>query len=345
MDSLPAESQGNPVRPLATGNKGTSWLVIFPECFFPLCVPFPCPPAHDESLSECSAHVSLGQSQLAPRGSCLSVFVPGVVDLERNGPHHSVHWQHLGDGVQWTKLPQSRTPATRRCLKWSAIQHPFDKVPRRVPSACVIHVQSAKNLSWCLAGNLFKVTALYSSWKGFCFRCFVCYMKAVEYGRPLGQGLSFLFAGTMGELKLREWRIRLKVKVSVEIFTTAVKNSLILFQVLLCLVTQSCPILCDPMDCNPPCSCIHGDYPDKNTAVGSHALLQEIFPTQGSNPGLPHCRQILYHLSHQGSPWMLEWVAYPFSRGSSWHRNWTRVSCMAGGFFTSWATRETHSSS
>ena len=83
--------KGNPVRPLATGNKGTSSLVIFPECFFPLCVPFPCPLAHDESLSEHSAHVSLGQSQLAPRGSCLSIFVPGVVDLERNGPHHSVH--------------------------------------------------------------------------------------------------------------------------------------------------------------------------------------------------------------------------------------------------------------
>ena len=43
----------------------------------------------------------------------------------------------------------------------------------------------------------------------------------------------------------------------------------------------------------------------------------EIFPTQGSNPGLLHCRQILYHLSHQGSPRILEWVAYPFSRGTS----------------------------
>jgi len=59
-------------------------------------------------------------------------------------------------------------------------------------------------------------------------------------------------------------------------------------------------------------------------------------PTQGSNPGLPHCRQILYQLSHKGSPRILEWVAYPFSRGSSWPRNRTKVSCMAGGFFTSW---------
>ena len=55
---------------------------------------------------------------------------------------------------------------------------------------------------------------------------------------------------------------------------------------------------------------------------------------------LPHCRQILYQLSHKGSPRILEWVCYPFSRGSSWPRNQTRVSCIAGWFFTSWATRE-----
>ena len=65
-----------------------------------------------------------------------------------------------------------------------------------------------------------------------------------------------------------------------------------------------------------------------------------IFSTQGSNPGLPHCRHILYCLSHQGSPWILEWVAMPFSRGSSQLRNQTRVSCIVGGFFTNWATRE-----
>ena len=59
-------------------------------------------------------------------------------------------------------------------------------------------------------------------------------------------------------------------------------------------------------------------------------------PTQGSNPDLSHCRWILYHLSHQGSPRILEWVAYPFSRGSSQPRNQTRVSCIAGRFFITW---------
>ena len=57
-----------------------------------------------------------------------------------------------------------------------------------------------------------------------------------------------------------------------------------------------------PMDCSPSGSFVHGDSPGKNTGVGCHAFLQGIFLAQGSNPGLPHCRQILYQLSHQGSP-------------------------------------------
>ena len=80
--------------------------------------------------------------------------------------------------------------------------------------------------------------------------------------------------------------------------------------------------------------------PGQNTKVGSFSLLQGIFPTQGSNPGFLHCRQILYQLSHKGSPWILEWVAQPFSSRSSWPRNWTGVSCIAGKFFTNWAIRE-----
>ena len=58
--------------------------------------------------------------------------------------------------------------------------------------------------------------------------------------------------------------------------------------VVLCLATQSCPTLCNPMDCSLPGSSVHEDSPGKNTAVGCHALLQGIFPTQGSNPGLLH---------------------------------------------------------
>ena len=75
---------------------------------------------------------------------------------------------------------------------------------------------------------------------------------------------------------------------------------------------QLCPTLCDPMDYT-----VHGTLQARTLELGSLSFLQGIFPTQGLNSGLPHCRQILYQLSHKGSPKILEWVAYPFSRGSS----------------------------
>ena len=140
-------------------------------------------------------------------------------------------------------------------------------------------------------------------------------------------------------------------------------------------VTQSCPTLCNPMDCSmpgfpvpelaqthvhqvgdaiqpshpllspsPPAFYIYiniykmkvtqscqtlwsrGLYSPwnsrgQNTGVCSLSLLQGVFPTQGLNPGLMHCRQILYQLSNQGNQWIPEWVAYPFCCGSSQPRN------------------------
>ena len=79
----------------------------------------------------------------------------------------------------------------------------------------------------------------------------------------------------------------------------------------LCLVAQACWALCDPVDCSPPGFSVHGNSPGKNSGVGCHALLHGIFPTQGSNTGLLHCRQILHHLRHrvefksQSCWWML----------------------------------------
>ena len=72
--------------------------------------------------------------------------------------------------------------------------------------------------------------------------------------------------------------------------------------------------------------CSSWNFPGQNTGVGGLSLLQGIFPTQGSNPGLPHCGWILYQRSHRGSPRILEWVAYLFSSGSSWPRNRARLS-------------------
>ena len=94
------------------------------------------------------------------------------------------------------------------------------------------------------------------------------------------------------------------------------------------LVTQSCPALCDPMNCSPPGSSVHWDSPGKNTGVGCHSLLQEIFPTQGLNPGLLHCRKILNHLLSISSvqllsrvrlfatPWIKAYQAPPSMRFS-----------------------------
>ena len=112
-------------------------------------------------------------------------------------------------------------------------------------------------------------------------------------------------------------------------------RSSFLCDAVLCLVTLLCLTLCDAMHCSPPGSSVPGNSPGKNIGVGCHALLQGIFTIQGSNPGLSHCGQILYHLSRRGSPRILEWVTHPFSRGSSQPRNRTRVSCTAGRFLTS----------
>ena len=88
----------------------------------------------------------------------------------------------------------------------------------------------------------------------------------------------------------------------VNLFLGNFLNFVLYLFIILCIVAQSCPSLCDPMDCSPPGFSVHEDFPGKNTGVGCHALLQGIFSTQGSNPSLLHCRWILYHLSHQGSP-------------------------------------------
>ena len=151
-------------------------------------------------------------------------------------------------------------------------------------------------------------------------------------------------------------------------------------------VAPLCLTLWELMDCH----LCPWNSPGKNTGVCCHFLLWGIFLTQGSNLGLSHCRQIAYHLSHQGSSmvtidslllswlsrdffsnfprywwkwkslscvWLfvtpmdytvygilqariLEWVTFPFSRGSTPPRNRTGVSCIAGGFFTDWAVRE-----
>ena len=135
-----------------------------------------------------------------------------------------------------------------------------------------------------------------------------------------------------------------------------------------CLVAQSCPTLCNPMDCSPPGSSVHGI-----SQASSLEWFAISFFRASSTPRNWTCiscidRQILYHWAIRKWKWkwsesksllsdslpphglytvhgilqarILEWVAFPFSRGSSQPRDWTQMSHIAGGFFTSWATRE-----
>ena len=96
----------------------------------------------------------------------------------------------------------------------------------------------------------------------------------------------------------------------------------------ICLVSKSSATLCDPMDCSPPGSSVRGDSPGKNTEVSCHALLQGIFPTQGSNPGLPHCRWILCHLSHQGNDLAIPLLGiYPGESHNSKRHMYPNVHC------------------
>ena len=103
----------------------------------------------------------------------------------------------------------------------------------------------------------------------------------------------------------------------------------------LCLVAQSCATLCDPMDCSPPSSSVHGDSPGKNTGVGvmpfCRGSSQSRDQTQVSHivGGFWATREV--------QEYWLKWVSYPFPRGSSQPRIEPDVSCIAGVFCTSWA--------
>ena len=86
-----------------------------------------------------------------------------------------------------------------------------------------------------------------------------------------------------------------------------------------CLCVSRSATVCDPRDCSPPGSFVHGDSQGRNTGVGCRSLLQGIFPTQGSNPGLLHCRQILYGLKQNGSPFLQRKTPQIFSINSAFY--------------------------
>ena len=113
------------------------------------------------------------------------------------------------------------------------------------------------------------------------------------------------------------------------------------WEIQLVVFTQLCPTLCDPMDCGPPGSSVHG--------ILQPRILQWVampFSRGSSQPKdrtqVSHTAGGFFTTEPSGNPMNTGVDSYPFSRGSSWPRNWTGVSCIASGFFTSWATREAH---
>ena len=101
----------------------------------------------------------------------------------------------------------------------------------------------------------------------------------------------------------------------------------------LCLVSQSCPALCDPVNHSPPGSSVHGDSPGKNTGVGCRALLQRIFPTQGSNPGVRINKYLsasnkwafLVAQMVKNPPAVQETQVQPLDQKIPWRRKWQSI--------------------
>ena len=124
----------------------------------------------------------------------------------------------------------------------------------------------------------------------------------LSFSFPLKRGNAHRWASWIRMVFL--WAFWMFRRSEVELHKPSGSTSLIVMCAVLCLIAQSYLTLCNPMDYSPPGSSVHGDSPGKNTGVGCHALLQGIFPSQGSNPGLLHCRRILYQLSHKES-WYL----------------------------------------
>ena len=107
-------------------------------------------------------------------------------------------------------------------------------------------------------------------------------------------------------------------------------------------LAQFCPTLCVPMDYSPPGSSVHGIFQQEYWS-GLPCPPPGDLPNPGIDSRSPALQaDSVLAVNDKGSPRILEWVAYPFSRASFQLRNQTRVSCIPGVFFTNLATREAH---
>ena len=147
--------------------------------------------------------------------------------------------------------------------------------------------------------------------------------------------LSLLHVSNPGQLKMGTETLLLKPIFTNSRFLLKKKNTHTIYPAVLGKVKWSCSVISDslqPHGLQPPRLLCPWDSPGNSPGVDCHFLLQGIFPTQGLNPGLPHCRQTLYCLSHQRSPlclvgltqssegwiWYVKWVLCPGIRGLEW---------------------------
>ena len=174
-------------------------------------------------------------------------------------------------------------PTRRECLESGASEPSYHPVP---PPGLSPHVPLTKPESGPKAWN-----------SGYCHSDPLSRVLLTQTSR-VQEMVSWVNAGTFMGRSLRATDAKLGSPMCLKLvncrYNKCASHSLLTRKVEV-NVTQSCLTLCDPMDYT-----LHGIL-GQNTGVGSRSLLQRIFPTQGSNPGLPHCRWILYQLSYKGN--------------------------------------------
>ena len=103
-----------------------------------------------------------------------------------------------------------------------------------------------------------------------------------------------------------------------------IKRRLLLGRMKWSEVAQSCPTLCDPVDCSLPGSSIHGILQARILEWVAISFSRGMFPTQGSNPGLLHCRQISYRLNYKGSPY-IEYIMWNARLDKGEWKSWLKI--------------------
>ena len=169
--------------------------------------------------------------------------------------------------------------------------HPLLLLPSTFPTIRVFSNESALHIRWSKYWSSVFSTSPSNKYPGLISLGLTGLIKLIKLINLKDCKMQIFELEALGEDVEQPWLWHINSRI--KIVATLCKTE----------VAQSCPTLCDPMGSSLQCTkLLHPwDFQDKSTGVRCHFLLQGIFPSQGSNPGLSHCRQTFYHLSHQGS--------------------------------------------